>query len=1209
MASSDHTSRLLTAVVVAAVVTVFCSTAFADGESRRDERLSFLDGYTLVVLEDGDISAMHEARELIISYGGRIAIMSPPNLMMGWVPVDRRDELIGQAGIKDIYYTDVLPGEIRVHNEPNQAMLNYYNAVVRGEIQAEYEAYQEDSAGPDRAARDDAARKPDVFDHPEFNEQEYIDNLRSVGLDVQSLKDGNLYPRGSSMATAGNSDAMTGTAAVSIFFMESDGSGTDPDLYTWTPEDMQTYLNGVNTALTWWSNRAVGHVGCAVTFLVYYYSGADPRCQQWVEPILHNTSTHEDIWVKEIMSNFGYTSGTRWSRVTAFNTWQRSTYETARAYSAFIGYNPYPAGGSFPDGHTAYAYRFGPYTVLLYNTGWLKSQTFAHESGHIFGACDEYASSGCGCGVCANGVTNENCENCASRVVLCMMNANDWSLCAFTPGQVGWEIVPCTPGPPPGLPAPAVTSLSPPEIYQGLSGTFTVTGSDFYDGAWVEFGSGVFVDRTTLVNSTTLEVDVTVLNSAPPGLYDVTVRNRDLKEATLASALDVLPTTRHYYSPLGADNFPYLTPTDAATDLEEAVAAGWSGDTLFVPSGTFTNFSIQIETGVLLHGAWNDDFTVRDLATGKTILQLIGNVSIFPTAQNGGLDGFIVENGIGSSIIDPFIGDIGGGVRILDADATIANCEFRNNEASDGTSLGAGGAIYAQNATVNFYNNYIHDNTGTWGGALYLYQCSGAVSGNTIIDNTVTASTTQPYGAGVYMVGCDGITLSGNTIESNTGAQDGGGVLVENSTGVSVDGGVITGNAASFLGGGVAARHSSIDFFGVDVDHNSSALGGGIGTSDTSLTTVTGCRISWNTGVIGGGVYAAFGEAYVRHNLFVGNSTTGAGTAVYASDLAAGEVVGNTIDRNAAGSGAGGLHVFNSAIDVFNNILANTTGHAVGMSGGTLPWVGYNLAWNFTGNDYDGGGAGDGGVSGDPEFADTALGDYHLGPHSPAIDAGRPGASFDDPDGSPGDMGWYGSHAFSMDQPTYSKNLAVSVEASNVVVSWDANPEGDVAQYYVYAGSASGFKPSVANLAATVAAPDTSVDLGTPGDSTYYLVGAVDTDGYASGYSNEGFSSPATGAEDQVVYRNRLYQNVPNPFNPTTKIRFELRADSRVSLTVYDVAGRVVKRLVAADKLRGVHKVTWDGTSDTGARVSSGIYFYQLETASYVHTRKMLLLK
>jgi hypothetical protein len=326
------------------------------------------------------------------------------------------------------------------------------------------------------------------------------------------------------------------------------------------------------------------------------------------------------------------------------------------------------------------------------------------------------------------------------------------------------------------------------------------------------------------------------------------------------------------------------------------------------------------------------------------------------------------------------------------------------------------------------------------------------------------------------------------------------------------------------------------------------------------------------------------------------------------SNVMVGGVINNTLDRNEAGSG-GVMQVATTAMEVFNNIIVNSAGHGIVASGATLPVVGYNLVWNSTGNDYEGIGGGEGATTGDPVFADTSSGDYHLGPHSPAIDAGKPDAAYEDSDGSRGDMGWYGSNAVVMDQPSYPKNPTLSIESGDVVLTWDLNPEPDVDQYFVYRGSESGFKPSLANLVATISTADSSVNLGAPLDSSYYLVGAVDTDGYASGFSSEVFQDRATAAGEWVTYRTQLYQNVPNPFNPSTTIRFELREQADVSLIVYDVAGRSVKRLSNGTRTRGVHTVSWDGTNDAGEHVSSGIYFYRLDAGSYVQTRKMLLLK
>ncbi len=89
-----------------------------------------------------------------------------------------------------------------------------------------------------------------------------------------------------------------------------------------------------------------------------------------------------------------------------------------------------------------------------------------------------------------------------------------------------------------------------------------------------------------------------------------------------------------------------------------------------------------------------------------------------------------------------------------------------------------------------------------------------------------------------------------------------------------------------------------------------------------------------------------------------------------------------------------------------------------------------------------------------------------------------------------------------------------------------------------------------------------------------------------------------------------LEQNYPNPFNPTTNIRFELPRDKAVSLTIFDISGRVVKRLVDNQYLsQGTHEIQWDGTSDAGGQVASGTYLYRLQFGNFAHTKTMVLLK
>ncbi len=88
-----------------------------------------------------------------------------------------------------------------------------------------------------------------------------------------------------------------------------------------------------------------------------------------------------------------------------------------------------------------------------------------------------------------------------------------------------------------------------------------------------------------------------------------------------------------------------------------------------------------------------------------------------------------------------------------------------------------------------------------------------------------------------------------------------------------------------------------------------------------------------------------------------------------------------------------------------------------------------------------------------------------------------------------------------------------------------------------------------------------------------------------------------------------LEQNFPNPFNPQTIIRYELRKAQAVTLVIYNTLGQQVRTLVDDYQTAGSYTVTWDGTSSTASQVSSGIYFYRLQAGDYSETRKMTLLK
>jgi len=88
-----------------------------------------------------------------------------------------------------------------------------------------------------------------------------------------------------------------------------------------------------------------------------------------------------------------------------------------------------------------------------------------------------------------------------------------------------------------------------------------------------------------------------------------------------------------------------------------------------------------------------------------------------------------------------------------------------------------------------------------------------------------------------------------------------------------------------------------------------------------------------------------------------------------------------------------------------------------------------------------------------------------------------------------------------------------------------------------------------------------------------------------------------------------LYPAYPNPFNPTTTLRYELPEDAMVNITIYDMMGRVVKTLVNSKQAAGYKSINWSATSDRNESVSAGLYLYTIEAGAFRQTRKMVLLK
>ena len=202
---------------------------------------------------------------------------------------------------------------------------------------------------------------------------------------------------------------------------------------------------------------------------------------------------------------------------------------------------------------------------------------------------------------------------------------------------------------------------------------------------------------------------------------------------------------------------------------------------------------------------------------------------------------------------------------------------------------------------------------------------------------------------------------------------------------------------------------------------------------------------------------------------------------------------------------------------------------------------------------------------------------------------------------------------YSVDNTTPLPPMGIAAQQSfapeGLALSWEPNAEPDLSHYAVYRGLNGDFDPDAGNR---IALPSSAGYLDTEWrwDAGYcYRVAAVDVNG------NESPSvlfAPAelTGDEDPLpLAASYLDQNFPNPFNPSTSIRFGISAAGRVTLRIYDTAGRLVKELIDEQRGVGRHEEVWDGRDDRGNQVASGIYFYSLTTSEFRNTRKMLLLR
>ncbi len=195
-------------------------------------------------------------------------------------------------------------------------------------------------------------------------------------------------------------------------------------------------------------------------------------------------------------------------------------------------------------------------------------------------------------------------------------------------------------------------------------------------------------------------------------------------------------------------------------------------------------------------------------------------------------------------------------------------------------------------------------------------------------------------------------------------------------------------------------------------------------------------------------------------------------------------------------------------------------------------------------------------------------------------------------------------------------NIAPAVPTSFAVVyntgsgnqlSWDPCPDDDFQYFNIYRSSDPNFVPSPSELVHS--ATETNwADPEYDGWPVYYKVTALD---FVENESDPAGAETVTAVAEPVIPQTYgLYPNVPNPFNPTTAIRYDVPAGGGVvTLQIYNVSGALIRTLLDGPQTAGQKTITWNGRDNRGRDVASGVYFYRMTGPGFADTRKMVLLQ
>ncbi len=472
--------------------------------------------------------------------------------------------------------------------------------------------------------------------------------------------------------------------------------------------------------------------------------------------------------------------------------------------------------------------------------------------------------------------------------------------------------------------------------------------------------------------------------------------------------------------------------------------------------------------------------------------------------------------------------------------------------------------------------------SGIYGGGVQLHNVSPTLRNLEITGNSVGSTSVLGLGGGM-MINNSHAVLENINIHGNTGIY-GAGVFINNSTPTMTDC-IIEGNTVitdnmSYTphGGGMHLVNSTVTMTDCSVsNHTDCDQGGGIYSSDASLLNMTGGEITNNDAVNnGGGIYHNGGSLNLVGVTISENSNLPASTFMNGGGIFAEAASVNldslVVEANTANAGGGvSLNTCTQA-DVSNSVFLGNSGQ---FFGGAIHFNN-NTAGTLSGNTI---------VENDATFSGGA-GIYVQGSFVPDMSNNL--------------------IAFNTGGTSFGNGVAVpSAPAEYLCNDVFSNANSD------YSGMAdptgTGGNISADPLFCNQGTGNLNLESGSPcsadGSGGCGLIGALGGD--CSG-------GPPSGVDDDegnIPVAFRVEQNFPNPFNPSTTIRFALPSAAHTRVVIFDLAGRKVKTLVDGMLTAQNHEAVWTGKDEGGRAVSAGVYFYRVSSGEHLSVGRMALIK